>query len=261
MTNILEKIIAHKKKELSANPIPDFTNNLKSSTRSFQKALQNPDKKHPKLIAEIKRKSPSKGLIFPKADISKIAKIYEQNGAAAISCLTDEYFFGGNTETLKKVTESVNIPVLRKDFIIEKSQIQEARYFGADAVLLMTSVLKTAEKLREFREYAEKFNMDCLVETHDLAEIKIAVDSGAKIIGVNSRDFNDPELRINLENFQTCLPHIPKGIIRVAESGLEDLAEIEKIKPLCEAILVGTNFMQTKNYTAMAKLVKDFQKA
>lgn len=256
--NILDKIINFKKAEILGLECKYKSINPQSSNKNFLKFLKNSKKNWPKVIAEIKTKSPSKGEIFPNADIEKIAKIYEKNGAMAISCLTDNHFFGGSLEFLKEVSETVDIPVLRKDFIINKSQIKEARIFGGDAILLMTSVLKTAEKLREFREYAESFGMDCLVETHDEAEIKIAIESDAKIIGVNSRDFNDPDLKINLNNFQKLLPLIPYGIVRVAESGLEDLSEIEKIKDICDVVLVGTNFMKTQDYEKMGKLVKVF---
>ncbi len=258
--NILDKIINYKKAEtlgLSCkykNIIPA------KSQKSFLKFLQNKKKTWPRIIAEIKVKSPSKGEIFPNADIIKIAKIYEKNGASAISCLTDNFFFGGKLEYLKKLSSIIKIPILRKDFIIKKSQIKEARIFGADAILLMTSVLKTSEKLQDFREYAESFDMDCLVETHDEKEIEIAINSGAKIIGINSRDFNDPNLKINLNNFQKLLPLIPDKIIKIAESGLEKLEELEKISHLCDGVLIGTNFMKTQDYKKMGKLVKKFSK-
>jgi len=256
--NILDKIINYKKAEILGLDCKYKSMNPQKSDKSFIKFLKNSENFWPKVIAEIKKKSPSKGEIFSNADVGRIAEIYEKNGAMAISCLTDSHFFGGRLEDLKKISATSEIPVLRKDFIIEKSQIKEARIFGADAVLLMTSVLKTDEKLREFRQYAESFGLDCLVETHDVNEIKIAIESGAKIIGVNSRDFSD--LSIDLGNFQRLLPLIPEGIVRVAESGLEDLDEIEKIKNICDGVLVGTNFMKTQDYEEMGKLVKKFSK-
>lgn len=256
--NILEKIIQHKKSEIVGLEKKHEKISPEKSGKNFYTFLQNPPREWPKLIAEIKKCSPSKGDIFPTADIEVIAQAYEQNGASAISCLTDHHFFGGHVGDLDQVSKAVGIPVLRKDFFLEKSQIKEARIFGADAVLLMVSVLKKAEPIRELRRYAESLGMHCLVETHDEAEIEVAVSSGARIIGVNSRDFLD--LSINLENFQKLLPLIPDGIVRVAESGLEDLVEVEKVAHICDAILVGTNFMKTQHYTEMGKLVKQFSR-
>ncbi len=255
---ILDKIIHYKKAEILGLECKLKNINPEKSTKNFKKSLENSKREYPRLIAEIKTKSPSKGKIFPNANVTKIAEIYEKNGASAISCLTDNHFFGGSFRRLKKVSSSVKIPVLCKDFIFTKSQIKKARIHGADAVLLMVSVLKSTEKIKELIDYAKSFNMDCLVETHDKKEIKIAIKAGAQIIGVNSRDFTD--LSINLGVFQDLLPQIPAGIVRIAESGLESLEEIEKISHLCDAILVGTNFMKTQNYSEMIKLVKEFSK-
>ena len=226
------------------------------SQKNFLESIKKKEGGNPSLIAEIKRASPSKGDIFPNADILQIAKIYAESGASAISFLTDKPFFGGKIEELEFVGAQNLVPLLRKDFILEKSQILEARIYGADAVLLMVSVLKEVSVIRDLIQYAESFGMDCLVETHDAEEIQVAIEAGAQIIGVNSRDFTD--LSIDLRLFETLLPQIPEGILRVAESGLETIEAVEAVAPLCDAILVGTNFMKTQDYAEMERLVKQF---
>ena len=253
--NILEKIMAQKAVEVS--PLSRTLKNAKptKSKRDFKAAITKKGD-HPKLIAEIKKASPSRGAIFPGADILDIAEIYEKNGAAALSVLTDMEFFHGSLASLHTISREVEIPVLRKDFIIDKLQILEARLSEADAVLLMVTVLKTSEKIKELREYAESLGMDCLVETHDENEIKIALEAGATIIGVNARNFSD--LSIDLSNFQKLLPLIPDNCVKVAESGLNDLKEVLKVAPLCDAILVGTHFMKTQDYDQIAVLTKEF---
>ncbi len=256
--NILTKIIAYKKAEILGIECKYKTQNPSKSELDFLAFLQQRPQTWPKLIAEIKKKSPSKGDLFPEADIIKIAKIYEKNGAAAISCLSDKPFFGGSLDVVKKISKTIHIPVLRKDFIIHLEQIKEARIFGAHAILLMTSILKTKTKLRAFREYAESFGMHCLVETHNAREIEEAVASGAKIIGVNSRNFEDPNLKVDIKNFQKLLPLIPKNITRVAESGLSDVRSIDQIKGICDVILVGTHFMSLQDYSKIETEVQKF---
>jgi len=252
---ILDKIIAQKKLEVS--PLASTLKNAKpsKSKRDFKAAITKTGN-HPKLIAEIKKASPSKGPIFPGADILEIAEIYEKNGAAALSVLTDMEFFNGSLASLHTVSREVEIPVLRKDFIIDKSQILEARLSEADAILLMVTVLKTSEKIRELREYAESMGMDCLVETHNAEEIKIATEAGASIIGVNARNFTD--LSIDRENFQALLPLVPDNCLKVAESGLNQLEHVKEVSPLCDAILVGTHFMGTQDYDQIAQLTNKF---
>lgn len=252
---ILDRIIAQKQIEVS--PLASTLKNASptKSRRNFKAAITKTGAA-PKLIAEIKKASPSKGPIFPGADILDIADIYAQNGAAAISVLTDMEFFHGSLASLHTVSREVEIPVLRKDFIIDKSQILEARLSEADAVLLMVTVLKDAERIKSLREYAESLGMDCLVETHDEAEIKIALAAGATIIGVNARNFSD--LSVDLENFKRLLPLIPDDCVKVAESGLKTLADVQAVAPLCDAILVGTTFMGTQDYEQIAQLTKEF---
>ncbi len=202
--NILEKIIAHKQKEIE--DLPQINKeNLQPSCKNFLQALKNSDKKWTKLMAEIKPKSPSQGEIFPQADIVKIAGIYEQNGVAAISVLTDEYFFGGSWNNLKNISQKVKIPVLCKEFILTDNQIYTARQNGADAVLLMTQVLEE-KKVANLLQVCRDLNMTGLVEIFDEEQLAVALRCGAKAILVNSRDFFDPNLKVDLNNFQKMLP-------------------------------------------------------
>jgi len=238
----LNKIIAQKQREVSGLERTLKNAQPKINERSFLEALKRKKGEPVKLIAEIKKASPSKGLIAPDADVVEIAELYEQNGAAAISVLTDYEFFQGSLSDLNNVVREVQIPVLRKDFVIDKGQILEARLSEASAVLLMTSILKTAAKLKEFREYAEGLGMDALVETQDEAELEQAIASGAKIIGVNARHFSD--LSVDINRVAPLLQKIPKGTVRIAESGISNSADIGKVEPYCDAILVGSSLME-----------------
>lgn len=252
LMTLLEKIIAQKEREISG--LEKTLKNAKPTrnSRSFLKALKRKAGENVKLIAEIKKASPSKGSIAPEADVTEIAEIYEQSGASAISVLTDYEFFQGSLSDLNHVAREVDIPVLRKDFIIDKGQILEARLSEASAVLLMTSVLKTADKLKALREYAESMGMDALVETQDETEIRIALMSGAKIIGVNARHFSD--LSVDINRVPTLLQKIPQNIIRVAESGINTHTDIELVSPYCDAILVGSVLMSGETDTINNKI-------
>jgi indole-3-glycerol phosphate synthase len=249
---ILKKIIAQKQREVSG--LERTLKNAKPLINqcSFLKALQRAPGEGVKLIAEIKKASPSKGAIAPDADVVEIGLEYEACGAAAISVLTDYEFFQGSLSDLNNVVREVEIPVLRKDFIIDKGQILEARLSEASAVLLMTSVLKTVENLKDFREYAESLGMDALVETQDEAEIKKAVASGAKIIGVNARHFSD--LSVDINRVPALLKLIPEGLIRVAESGIASKADLDLVAPFCDAVLIGSIFMSGDPRTIKPKI-------
>ncbi len=251
---ILDQILERKRAE-----VQDLSMRLKnahpaSSKKDFKQALL--ASSGPSLIAEIKRKSPSKGALWEDLDPVDVADTYVSHGAAAISVLTDELFFGGSLSDLQQVSRESVLPVLRKDFILCEEQILDARLAGADAVLLMVSVLKNAEKIRAFREYAAVFNMDCLVEVHDAEELQVALKSGADIIGVNARKFKD--LSVNQDVFQDLLSQIPEGIVRVAESGFHTREDIVRVQDLADAVLIGTSFMQDEGRNLEAKLHEFF---
>ena len=197
------------------------------------------------LIAEVKRASPSKGLIARDWDPELIAETYARNGAVAISCLTDGRFFQGRLEYLTAIKERLRdvglpIPVLRKDFIYHDYQVYEARMAGADAILLIAAVLGDNE-LRRLRQVAESLGMQALVEVHDESEVARAVQSEAQIIGVNNRNLKTFE--VDIATTARLRPLLPAGHILVAESGIRSEEDVQQMAAIgCDAILVGESF-------------------
>ena len=189
---ILDTIIAHKQKELAAEQAQISLTKLEKEvthlppTQDFRGALAGNGTV--KLIAEVKKKSPSKGIIREDFDPVSIAKTYVENGAAAISVLTDKHFFAGELDYLRAIREVVDVPLLRKDFTIDPYHIYQARAAGADAILLIVAALTVAQ-LRTFMDVAASLSLACLVEVHTQEELAIALDIDAQIIGINNRDF------------------------------------------------------------------------
>lgn len=207
--------------------------------RDFSAALSAPDCGGLALIAEFKPRSPSRGEIRPGAQPEEIAELYEPF-AAAISVLCDRPFFGGGHDLLARVRAASSRPILCKDFILDPYQIIEARAFGADAVLLMVSLL-TPETLETLLRLTHALGMAALVETHDAEEVGIAVDVGAEIIGVNSRDLRT--LDIDLKRIPPLCAAIPEGITKVAESGILTPADVTFVRPHVDAALIGSSLM------------------
>ncbi len=210
--------------------------------RSLKDALTKPGFN---IIAEVKRASPSKGLIAQNFDPVKIAKNYEQGGAAAISCLTDEKFFAGHLEYLAAIRENVSLPILRKDFIIDEIQIEEARAFGADAILLIVAALNPS-RLKELLRKARELGLEALVEVHDAQELEVALEAGAEIIGVNNRNLKTFEVKLetSLELRKLAPPQIPF----VAESGIKDASDIRRLQEAdIRAALIGESLMRAKD--------------
>ncbi|MCX7045461.1 MAG: indole-3-glycerol phosphate synthase TrpC [Candidatus Sumerlaeota bacterium] len=195
-----------------------------------------------RVIAEIKKASPSKGVIRADFRPEDFARSYEAHGAAAISVLTDEIFFQGGLDILRRVRGQVALPLLRKEFIFDPYQIAEARAAGADGILLIAGVLD-AKTLRDFRERAEAMGMDCLVEIHTQDEARLAVDSGARIVGVNNRDLKT--FKSDLRQTERMLPFLPKDAIVVSESGIAGAGDVRYLASLgIDAILVGETLMR-----------------
>ncbi len=223
---------------------------------SFKKALEKPGLN---IICEIKKHSPSQGKLGPEdADVVKIAKLYEEAGASAISVLTDKKYFGGTLKDMQKVTKAVDIPVLRKDFIIDASQIYEAASAGASAILLIAAVLET-EKIEEFISLADKLGLDCLVEVHTEAELEKVLQTKAQIIGINNRDLKT--LKIDLKNTEILAPHIPSDKIIISESGIESTEDIKKLPRKINGILVGTSFMRVQDENIKMRSIRSFKNA
>lgn len=241
---ILDKIVETKKSEVAAQKERVSRAALEERiarrppARDFAAALAG---SRGAIIAEVKRRSPSRGVIRAGVDPAAIARTYERHGAAAISVLTDETFFGGSSADLEAVRKAVALPVLRKEFIIDPYQILEARAIGADAILLIAAIL-TAEELRRYRELAASLGMASLVEVHDREELEAALASGAQIIGINNRN-----LRSFVTDIGTSLalaPLIPKGKIALAESGIRTRPEIEALLEAgIGAFLIGETLM------------------
>jgi indole-3-glycerol phosphate synthase len=195
-----------------------------------------------RLIAEVKKASPSKGLLCHNFDPVFLGTCYEQAGAAGISVLTEEAFFLGSLNYLKEVkVKTVKTPVLRKDFIIDPYQLVEARWYGADAVLLIVAALPPPELKHLIAETA-KLGMDALVEVHNAPELKVALDCGASIIGINNRDLQS--FKVSLETTFQLLPDIPNDIVRVSESGISTRQDIRKMEEAgADAVLIGESLV------------------
>lgn len=195
----------------------------------------------PRIIAECKRRSPSKGVLRRDYDARDLASAYEQNGAAAISVLTEPTFFDGAPEHLQAVRSAVSIPVLRKDFVIDRYQLLEARAWGADAVLLIVAALGPADLPALILEAAH-LGLDALVEVHDGEELRRAVDAGAAIVGINNRNLKT--LDVSIRTCEELVAAAPEGAVLVAESGLQSSADLARLAALgFDAFLVGERLM------------------
>ena len=244
---ILDRILATKRDEVAAfSPRERSDLAAKCSgappVRGFTKALASPPGSV-SLIAEVKKASPSKGVIRADFAPAEIARAYYEGGASCLSVLTDETYFQGHLDYLRVVREAVPLPLLRKDFIIDAVQIYEARMFGADAILLIVAALPDAHVLREMRETAQSVDLDVLVEVHDEAELEIAIASGASLLGVNNRSLHTFE--VSLETTERLLPLFPDGTIAVAESGIFAPADVLRVQNAgAHAVLVGESLMR-----------------
>jgi indole-3-glycerol phosphate synthase len=210
---------------------------------------------HMNLIAEIKKASPSKGILRGDFNPVKISIAYQANGASAISVLTDERFFEGKLEDLIKVRENVSIPILRKDFFIDEYQIYETIVAGADAILLICDILSIAE-LTKFHNIANELGLDCLVEVHNEEDIEKALVIDASIIGINNRDLHT--FKVDLAVTQRLIRMIPQNKVIVSESGIKRYEDIMFLKSLgVNAVLIGETFMESDDIAAkMRELMK-----
>lgn len=216
----------------------------------FLKALQGPGLS---LICEVKKASPSKGEIVKDFPYLEIAKDYEANGAAAISVLTEPYYFQGKDEYLIRIKEAVKVPILRKDFTIDEYMIYQAKLMGADAILLICSLLDSA-KLKEYLAITHSLGMSALVEAHDEAEIEMAVDADAGIVGVNNRNLKN--FQVDITNSIRLRCYIPEHVIYVSESGIKTVEDIQRLKEHnVNAVLIGEALMKSRD---KGGLIKEF---
>lgn len=235
-------------RSLAFNPFPP---------RDVRKVLTSTKEDRVKIIAEVKKASPSKGIIREDFDPLLIADIYSKNGADAISVLTEPHYFKGNLEYLTQIRRYVPTPLLRKDFIVDKYQIVEALVYGADFILLIAKALSTKE-LKELYEYALHVGLDVLVEIHDIEDLKKAMSAGAHIIGINHRNLETFEMDMTL--CEKLIPMIPNGKIIVAESGVDNPEIIKHLADVgADAFLIGEHFMRQDDIGAeVARLKNSF---
>lgn len=254
MTGFLERILAVKRQEVEAlrarnSGVPERT---ASPCRGFAHTICN--SQGLAVVAEVKKASPSKGLIQPLFDPVATATSYETAGAACVSVLTDETFFQGQINDLKAVRSAVSRPVLRKDFIIDEIQIDEAWSNGADAVLLICAAL-SAPRLRQLSQYARNQGLDVLIEIHQESELEAAVAADPSVIGVNNRNLTTFE--VHLETSEKLIPLVPRGLPVLAESGIRGPYDAERMAACgADGILVGESLMRNTTHEAAGVLLR-----
>ena len=221
------------------------------AARSFADQLVVDSREQLCVIAEIKRKSPSKGVLHPDLNAANISALYEQGGASCLSVLTDEDFFGGSVEDLQNARASTSLPVIRKDFTVSEFDVVDARLMGADCVLLIAAVLSNDE-LSRFFDLATHIGLDVLVETHDESELDRALNVGANIVGVNQRDLTTFE--VDHARAERMASLIPPTVIRVAESGVRDVRDARRLRDAgYDAVLVGESIVTASDPAAAVR--------
>lgn len=249
MDNILEEIAGYAKfrvendiKKISRDEIKSLAKNSGTGEEKFYSALKN---KNLSLICEVKKASPSKGIIAENFPYKKIAEEYEKFGADCISCLTEPKYFLGSDEIFTDIRAEIKIPMLRKDFTVDEYQIYQAKVIGADAILLICAILSNSE-LEKFLQICDDLKISALVETHDEIEIKNALSVGAKIIGVNNRNLKD--FSVDFSNSARLREIIPADKIFVAESGVKSADDVLKLKNIgADAVLIGEYLMRAND--------------
>ena len=253
MANILEQLAEHAayrteqaKKNLPPAEIKNQALSMKKGDFAFEKALQKPGVS---FICECKKASPSKGLIAPEFPYLEIARGYEDAGADAVSVLTEPKWFLGSDTYLREIAAAVSIPCLRKDFTVDEYMIYEAKLLGASAVLLICSILSEAQ-IREYLAVGDTLGLSALVETHDEAEVDIALAAGARIVGVNNRNLKD--FTVDTENSRRLRERIPRKVLFVSESGVSGPEDVKKLGQIgADAVLVGEALMRAPDKKRM----------
>lgn len=235
--------VAEKKEKISLESIKEQALNMKKTEDfPFEQALK---KEGLSIIAEVKKASPSKGIIASDFPYLEIAKEYEASGANAVSCLTELEYFKGSDEYLLNIAKEVKIPVLRKDFTVDPYMIYEAKVLGASAILLIAAILTDAE-LKEYFQIAESLGLSALFEAHDEEEVKRCLNQGARIVGVNNRNLKD--FTVDINNSIRLRELIPEDVIYVSESGIKTPEDLKILKENgTDAVLIGEMFMRSEN--------------
>ena len=237
--------VSEAKREVSLEEVRQRALSMQKGSFAFEKALK---KDGISFICECKKASPSKGLIAPEFPYVQIVEEYEAAGADCISVLTEPKWFLGSDEYLKEIADAVSIPCLRKDFTVDEYMIYEAKVLGASAVLLICSILGASE-IREYLQICDELGLSALVETHDEREVQMALDAGARMIGVNNRNLKD--FSVNTDNSRRLRELIPSEVLFVSESGVqtaEDVAALRKIG--ADAVLIGETLMRAADKKA-----------
>ncbi|MFZ4508726.1 MAG: indole-3-glycerol phosphate synthase TrpC [Fimbriimonas sp.] len=253
----LAEIFRNKREEVAqakvAVPLADLEGMARDAapTRGFRRALQG----HPDLalIAEVKKASPSAGLIRSDLDPVEVAKTYERAGAQCLSVLTDQKFFQGDPENLRRIRAAVELPLLRKDFVDDPYQVVEARAWGADAILLIVASLDR-NQIEDLSGLATLWGMDVLVEVHNQAELDVALSLNCPMIGVNNRDLSTFETSLKVS--EALIPQIPAGTVKVSESALATRADLDRMKDAgADSVLIGTTFCAAPDIAAKMREV------
>lgn len=260
--NVLEKIVAHKKQEVAERkalvPVKLLEKSVYFGTKavSMKKYLLDPEKTG--IIAEFKRKSPSKGWINPSAKVEKTTIGYMQAGASALSILTDEQFFGGTSEDLKLARKFNFCPILRKEFIIDEYQLIEAKSIGADCILLIAAILKP-DQLSSLAKFAHELGMEVLMEVHDGEELEQSLNEHLDVVGVNNRNLKTFDVSVNTS--LDLVDKIPKEFVKISESGISDPNTlIELLHAGYQGFLIGENFMKNiRPHQAAYNFMNDFR--
>ena len=252
---MLDDIVMSKQQEVEAAkerlPLVDLKARLAGhfTERSFRKALGVPGKLS--LIAELKRKSPSKGMLRERFDPVSLAQSLQEAGASALSILTDEPYFGGHLDFLRDVKQFTEVPVLRKDFIIDPYQVYESASYEADAILLIVRIL-TEERLQACMQAADTLEIEPLVEVHSAEELKVALSVGSHVIGINHRDLRTFQIEPHLS--EQLVPAIPAGKLIVAESGIQSPQDVKRMQRLgVHALLIGEALMMAPDPAAKVR--------
>lgn len=257
MTSILQEIAAYKRSEVALLKaeltMSEIEEEIETNVRlDFKAAISKSDRVN--IIAELKKASPSKGVLIENFDVEKIAASYHEGGAVALSVLADKKYFQGSPEYVKRAKNVTGLPILFKEFIIDPFQIRFARLKQADAILLIVSLLK-ADEIESMIKLAENCGLDVIVEVHDIEESKIAIDCGAKIIGVNNRNLKD--FSVSLKTSETMSAIIPDDIIKIAESGIFEPADITHLKEFgYNCFLIGEALVKSNDSVNLLKSLK-----
>lgn len=258
--NVLDKIVIRKKEEVAeakqkiSIKTLELSDNFGVKPLIFKDFLL--DETRSGIIAEFKRRSPSKGLINGTATVEEVTQAYNQAGASALSILTDKDFFGGDVSDLLKARAVNKIPILRKDFIIDEYQILEAKAWGADIILLIAAIL-TPKQIADFGRLAQNLGLNVLLEVHDLAELERSICPNLDAIGVNNRNLGD--FTVNIQTSFNLVDNIPNDFLKISESAIDNPAVINELKAVgFNGFLIGENFMKTDHPgLAMRDFVKE----